>query len=252
MATNLSSSAGRDRASIESSALVQFHKRINRVAQRIGLRNPFFLLRQLVVYSVDLSTYMKFRQPGLLKFQLLFLHPQEIKWGYGSKRPATHLGVIRSGDNPVERVPVLEAQARTVAIVIERIRSGSWELAGEFTRLMDERKRKGKSHSPEDKDFLRYVDLRYKVLDELITEVSITRRLRTRSEIESRAFRERGGVAIEIDACGEVSLRDGHHRFGIALGLGLTRIPVALVAVDRKFVESGGWRIFLASHRSET
>jgi hypothetical protein len=74
---------------------------------------------------------------------------------------------------------------------------------------------------------------RYVVLDRMFQQTRETRRLKTRKELDPKAFREEGGILVCIGPDGEPLLYDGFHRFGIALILELPLIPAQLGYVDR-------------------
>jgi hypothetical protein len=79
---------------------------------------------------------------------------------------------------------------------------------------------------------------RYEQLDRIFEEAKVTRRLKTRSELDRRTYREEGGVLICLDEHGEPLLYDGFHRFAIALVLELPIIPAQLGYVARSALPS--------------
>ena len=70
--------------------------------------------------------------------------------------------------------------------------------------------------------------------DRIFAEVQTSGRLRTRSEERPDGFRERGGIGLHVGPDGRLFKgRDGHHRFAMALALGLPVIPAMVGVVHR-------------------
>jgi len=86
--------------------------------------------------------------------------------------------------------------------------------------------------------------LRYRALDEMFQQSRAIGRLKTRKELDTRAFREEGGILVCIGARGEPLLYDGFHRLAAALVLNLPLIPAQLGYVDEHALDS------LAKYRS--
>ncbi len=203
--------------------------------------------RKTLLLLVDFFTWLKFRQPGLKKYQVLFVSPTDIQWGY-LLAPPHHFGVVRKRFWDYQRVPVLEALGGTPARCVQRVKAGvSWEETGEIDFFVN-RKMEKRSRAVHNRDLSEQISRRYEMLDEIIEELTRTKELRTRGEFEPNSFREKGGIGVVVNDRGVMSLCDGHHRFGIALALGLPVIPVALYAVHPGFVQSGDWRSFFARH----
>jgi hypothetical protein len=80
------------------------------------------------------------------------------------------------------------------------------------------------------------LDRRYRKLDEIFDATRSSGRLRTRKELDPRAFREEGGILVCIGRNGEPLLYDGFHRLAIAKILDLPIIPAQLGYVDRAAV----------------
>jgi hypothetical protein len=79
---------------------------------------------------------------------------------------------------------------------------------------------------------------RYRALDRLFEETKETMRLKTRRELDPKAYREEGGILICIGKMGDPLLYDGFHRFAVALVLDLPVVPAQLGFVDRSAVGS--------------
>jgi hypothetical protein len=66
-------------------------------------------------------------------------------------------------------------------------------------------------------------------LDALFAQIASEGRVRPRSEVERRAFREHGGIGMHIGPDGMlIRAQNGRHRFAIARVLGLPGIPVRI------------------------
>jgi hypothetical protein len=73
---------------------------------------------------------------------------------------------------------------------------------------------------------------RYRKLDEVFEEVRKDNRIKTRKELNSKNFREEGGIRINIGPLGELVFGPGgQHRLYIAIILGLRLIPSMLGCV---------------------
>lgn len=76
------------------------------------------------------------------------------------------------------------------------------------------------------------LEKRYAGLDLLFERVKADMRLRTSREVNPWAFRERGGISFHVGPEGRLFFGgNGCHRFGMALVLGLTRIPAKIGCV---------------------
>lgn len=75
---------------------------------------------------------------------------------------------------------------------------------------------------------------RYTALDQAFEEVRREGRLKTRQELNPRAYREEGGILVSVGPRGEPLLYDGFHRMGMALVLDLDIVPAQVGYVDRK------------------
>jgi hypothetical protein len=79
---------------------------------------------------------------------------------------------------------------------------------------------------------------RYQAFDDMFKQARASRRLMTREELDSSAFREEGGVLVCIGAGGEPSRYDGFRRLAAALILNLPLIPAQPGYVDEGALES--------------
>jgi hypothetical protein len=79
--------------------------------------------------------------------------------------------------------------------------------------------------------------LRFMRLDRIFNETKQNLRLKTREELDSKAYREEGGIIVCIGKNGEPILFDGYHRLSIALILNLLIIPAQLGTVDNRALD---------------
>jgi hypothetical protein len=199
----------------------------------------------------DFLEFLRFGLGSPKKYELVYVKTKEVAAGYKNPRPH-HFGVVRNKYWDLDLVVVDDACGGTPGIARRRTESDvPWESCGELERVIEHRRRVGKSVSPEDPDFEAYWNRRYPPLDLLIDEVRETGRLRTMAEfLTSRRFRERGGIGVCIDGSGHPILTDGHHRFGIMKGLEIDTIPATLHAIHPDFFRMPGWRSRLAELRA--
>lgn len=79
---------------------------------------------------------------------------------------------------------------------------------------------------------------RYDRLDEIYGNVSRDRRLKCRSELKSRNFREYDGIRINFGPNGELVFVDGgSHRLAMAIASGLERVPAMPGLVHRNAIK---------------
>jgi hypothetical protein len=214
-------------------------------------QNFVSLFRNGVIRFFDVLTFLKFRKPGLRKYQLLFVNPAEVVWGFKTA-PPHHFGVVSKRVWEYPRIAVLDALDGVPRNCLNRLSiGGAWDLSGELERVVEERGRKGKINDPDDPDFQMFWHRRYSALDGIIEELKETKRLRSRAEFVRKNFREKGGIGVMVGQEGDLVLCDGHHRFGISLALGLQSIPVALFSVHPDCARSKQWEFFFESHKNE-
>jgi hypothetical protein len=206
-------------------------------------------VRNLVVSIYDILQVVQYRNPGLLKYRLVWIDPLEVEAGYDSA-PPHHWGVVSKSAGQIPTVPVMDALGGVPRFCRLRVVDGvSWEASGELERVISDRHAKQKPSDPSDSSFKTFWHKRYDLLDSIIEEVRTTRRIRPQKELRARSFRERGGIGILINAQGNFVLCDGHHRFGIALALGLKSIPVSVVSVHPQVAQRREWnRVFSRVH----
>jgi len=162
---------------------------------------------RIVIYAYDVLNKLCYGYDAPVKFQRLYWDPGAITLDGRSsfKRiyavtPAEISNVIAGGDWDLS-ARRLEKLLK-FAISKEKVVSGkTWHEVGEYTYMRKDIARKGTSHGcSTEKD----LDRRYSILDDLIEEVSATRRLRPHSEVVQGAFREAGGIGVLISRDGEM------------------------------------------------
>lgn len=216
----------------------------------LGLPQLIDAFKRLAIHISDAAVFVRYREPGLRKYERLHINPSEVTHGF-LKTPDHHTSIWRRKQWDLPMVDALSALGGIPHFCLLRTRENkSWQDSGEIERESLARKKAGKSHSRGDKDFERYLEDRYTKLDALIEETRNLGRLKSRSELDPWPFRERGGIGVVINADGSIAICDGHHRFGISLGLGLESIPVSLFAVHPEFIRSGGWSKFYQKKRN--
>jgi hypothetical protein len=83
------------------------------------------------------------------------------------------------------------------------------------------------------KDSLEVIRARFAMLDKAFDEARRSGNLKTRQQVDSRAFREKDGILIHIDSGGNpVFGGNGFHRMAIAKVLKLKKFPACLGVVD--------------------
>jgi hypothetical protein len=141
-------------------------------------------------------------------------------------------GRVVGGDWDRHRDPV-ETHPKVRACVDHWRHGVSWRDTGVYDlllRLIAERGRPKDGCADLDD-----VIARYRVLDTIFAQVRDEGRLRTRAQLDPGAYRELGGVLINLDRDARpVAGGGGWHRLAMARVLGLARIPaqVGLVHVD--------------------
>lgn len=125
----------------------------------------------------------------------------------------------------IEDVTPLEDQSKIKYCIRHWEQGLSWEELGYFDFM--------KSVPRHREDSLELIRERFHMLDRAFEDAKQTGRLKTRSEIDSKAFREKDGILIHIDSCGNpVFGGNGFHRMAIAKVLNLKKVPACLGVVD--------------------
>jgi hypothetical protein len=190
-------------------------------------------IRRYVLRSRDVTNILRYGPKAPRYAELIWVNPKDIRyalWG-----PSNY--VKCSG-----RVLDIEAHFKLINIHdTPRIRSCfahwvdgvPWESTDDHL-IMLEAVRSGKDWGWTEEDLYR----RYNRLDQVFRQAKDSMRLKTRKELDPKAFREEGGIVVCIGTNGEPLLYDGFHRLAIALILELPIVPAQLGYVDNKAIES--------------
>lgn len=171
-----------------------------------------------------------------------------VRFGKGAPRPNERLWIdpasvehaldglpVRSGYvigrwPPVDPVP-FENHVH-VRFALAHWRDGvPWEETGAYDYMLERIRIRGQQDGCRD---LSDVKRRYQRLDELFETARREGRLRTRTELDSAARGEDGGILIHIGPGGEAAIGDGgKHRLAIARLLELPIVPARIGYVHR-------------------
>lgn len=140
----------------------------------------------------------------------------------------SYTGQVLDGDWDVAPTP-LEEHIKISACKAHWTNGLTWEETGVIDHVMGEIGVRG---SKDGCTTLEEVIRRYRQLDMIYEQVKRERRIRTRSEIEPRAFREAGGIYIHINRDNRTVFGDGGcHRLALAQVLEIPEIPAQLGVV---------------------
>lgn len=158
----------------------------------------------------------------------MFVDPRELdRYSPGFKRRES--GTVQSGDWDLAAIDI--DCNRWVAACIAHWRDGiPWDETGIIRHDTHLAETRGYNRCRNRKDVI----ARYELLDEIFERVKAEGRLRTAYElgVSRREDRERDGVCVHFGRHGEPIFGGfGNHRLGMALTLGLTRIPACLGVV---------------------
>jgi hypothetical protein len=214
------------------------------------LRRP-----HLPVLVADALNRWRYGHLTPLKFQTLWVRPAEIAFrvdsGPGSdaarsaelrrqrqalrRRPS----VIFAGDWDLRRRPLLPNPLMDA--IRARCNDGvDWRSAGAHAILMERIRRDGVvdgCRTEED------IMARYAALDLLIEACRVGEGIVPRARIDSRAFRESGGIAVGVARDGTLLFTgSGYHRLFVAQHFELARMPVCVCAVHPLAIRDGAWQ----------
>jgi hypothetical protein len=158
----------------------------------------------------------------------LFVDPRELNlYSAGFKRRDS--GTVQSGDWDLSAIDI--GCNRWVAACVAHWRDGvPWDETGIITHDTHLAETRGYNRCWTRKDVI----ARYELLDDIFKQVKAEGRLRTAYElgVSRREDRERDGVYVHFGRHGEPIFGGlGSHRLGMALTLGLRRIPACFGVV---------------------
>jgi hypothetical protein len=156
--------------------------------------------------------------------ELLWVRPRLVEHVLAAGGALTSSARVHDGCWPADRMrPVLDDLVLQTSIS-HWMHGASWEASGEVARMERAIARQGPIKGCRTRaDVLR----RCARLDAIFEEVRRTGELRTRQEIDPRAFREMGGIGVHLGPGGRlVRAENGRHRFAMAWVLDLPVVPV--------------------------
>ncbi len=137
-------------------------------------------------------------------------------------------GLVISWSNIKEFLPLLEQPK--IDFCLRHWRDGvSWDDLGYYDLMATRPRHRQWSRSQ--------IAERFHMLDEAYNHAKLTGTLKTRRQVDPRAFREEDGILMHIGPGGQpVFGGNGFHRLAIAKCLGLQKIPVCVGVVDSSAV----------------
>jgi len=173
------------------------------------------------VVGRDLPNLIRHGRNAPLWVQRIWVDPrnlQRVVYGWRDK----HSALVIGGDWPYE--PEVVTALPKVAAAMAHWQDGvPWEDTGVYGHVMGLIEERGAYDGCSKLDD---VVGRYRRIDTMFDQMRADGRLRTRRELSSRAFRERGGVPVHIGADLEsVFSGNGQHRLAAALTLGFETMP---------------------------
>jgi len=202
------------------------------------------------IYGRDFRNVLLFGWNAPRKYQLIFVEPCSIRLFAGNARKMeAELGRSMYGDDVVadgdwDLTPTNLDDTSLFKRVKARVVEGkSWEEVGEYDFVLERIQRDGSwddCHNEQD------VRDRYIVLDALIENLKVAKRLIPRHQFEKGAFREAGGIHVAISRTGEIlKVGNGNHRLAISQAIGLDVVPVAVILIHPECIARGNWQRIL-------
>lgn len=192
-------------------------------------------IKRTILRSRDISNVVRYGRTAPRYAERIWVRPAAIHHALvGRSDYATCSGkVIRIGDHL--RLTDLHTTPRIRSCFAHWVDGVPWEDTKDH-RVMLEAIRQGKDWAgcTTEEDLHR----RYRDLDAMFRQIRSSMRLKTRQELDPRAYREEGGVLVCIGPDGEPLLYDGFHRLAIALILELPVIPAQLGYVDENAIHT--------------
>lgn len=169
-------------------------------------------------------------------YQLYWVDPKEILMGRCKvdKYCTQHLKdkFIQDGEWDQDLVNPLEHSIVRTAFNVSNSKT-DWKISGEYLRmknLLDSYGYFDNCNSMSD------IEKRYNDLDKMLAEVKSEGRIRCRKNLRRFNFRELGGMEVAVGRNGEIiKIGDGQHRLGIALALGVKKVPVSVALVHKEY-----------------
>jgi len=204
----------------------------------IAFVRPFILEFMRIYWAIKEEFFFAdhIKKIKIKPYQLHWVDPKEILMSRCKvdKHCTQHLKdrFIQDGDWDRDLVNPLKHPIVQIAFNVSSNKT-NWKLSGEYSRmknLLDSYGYFDNCNSMND------IEKRYNDLDKMLKEVKSKRRIRCRKDLRRFNFRELGGLEVAIGRNGEIiKIGDGQHRLGIALSLGINKIPVSVVLVHKEF-----------------
>ena len=151
--------------------------------------------------------------------------------------------MILGGDWDANTFPIT-TQWKIAACLDHWVHHIPWHETGVYDRMMELIRQHG---AVDQCRTLGDVIARYERLDQIYRVVKAEGRLRSRSELDPKNFREGGGIYIHVGRSGEPLFGlGGNHRLAIAIALDLSVFPAQVGVVHSKAVKLD-WRQMLVT-----
>lgn len=190
--------------------------------------------KRSVLRSRDITNMIRYGLDAPKYAERIWVRPQDIHYAlYGRSDYATCSGRVIEIEKEFVLIDVHNTP-RMKSCFAHWVEGVPWESTEDYmTMLAAIRAGKDWAGCRTEDDLHR----RYENLDNIFQLAKSSRRLKTRKELDPKAFREEGGILVSIGRHAEPLLYDGFHRLAIALILGLPIIPAQLGNVDRSAVD---------------
>jgi hypothetical protein len=192
-------------------------------------------IKRCILRSRDITNALRYGPKAPKYAELIWVRPREVRHALVGRSDYVRCSGKVTDIEAHFRLVDLEATPRMQSSLAHWVDGVPWEDTRDYAVMLDAI-RHGKDwagcRSEED------LGRRYGNLDAVFEEARSSSRLKTRKELDPRAFREEGGILVCIGGQGEPLLYDGFHRLAIALILDLPIVPAQLGYVDRNAVDS--------------
>lgn len=168
--------------------------------------------------------------------ELVWVDPEAVT-SFVSSHNRSYTGQVIGGDWDLATVPLIEHE-KFVACHQHWVEGMPWEETGIIDLIVEDIEQYGSKDGCTTRE---EVVSRYHQLDDIFEQVKEEKRLRTRQEVDPKAYREVGGIYIHIDRKDSpVFGNGGCHRLAIAHVVGLENVPAQVGVVHEEAL--GSWR----------
>lgn len=214
----------------------------------VKLKKLLKIHRVSSVIFVDSINKIKYLSDGPKYSELIYINPCDVL----SALPGAHIdradtGKVLDGDWDLDLISIDDISKYRLCRD-KFLYNSSWEDVGYYELMRNQ----VKFFYGADRLYgFHDIKLRCEKLDVLYYEVKSTGVLKTRKELNKKAYRESGGVYIHIGRNGNLIFGGGGcHRLAIAKALGLKKIPAQLGVVHRKAIKK--WRFSLLENNERS